>query len=471
MAKVALLIGVSKYAVGLAPLPAAVKDVVALERILKDSEMGDFDEVKILTNPEPQAMQYEVETLFSGRSKDDFVLLFFSGHGIKDDSNNLYFATRITKKSAKGDLIRSTAVPARFVHEVMNNSRAKRQVIILDCCYSGAFDPNLLSKDDGSVDLLGQLGAEGRVVLTSSSSTQYSFEQQGSDLSLYTRYLIEGIETGAGDLDEDGKISVRELHEYATSKVQETAPNMTPKLITLKDLGFDLVLAKAKVTDPKLRYRRQVARYNSRGIISSIGRTILDKLQIQLGLSSQIANAIETEVLYRDKERLENIQLYQDEFSKAINHEYPLSSHSLSELENLLDVLGLSHEDVVDEIKKKVISQSEYRQKMEAELQKRNQYRKIRSKISTIMGIIGVGVFGVFMFSIWGYYGRTINFTCVCQSPLGCDQFKLSGQIYYRWKKGERSPDIPYTTARKEFVQERVVELEKLGFVCPTELY
>ena len=95
----------------------------------------------------------------------------------------------------------------------------------------------------------GQLGSEGRVVLTSSSSTQYSFEQQGSDLSLYTRYLIEGIETGAGDRDEDGKISVRELHEYATSKVQETAPNMTPKLITLKDLGFDLVLAKAKVTD------------------------------------------------------------------------------------------------------------------------------------------------------------------------------------------------------------------------------
>jgi uncharacterized caspase-like protein len=81
MAKVALLIGVSEYAVGLNPLPAAVKDVVALERILKDSEMGDFDEVKILTNPEPQAMQYEVETLFSGRSKDDFVLLFFSGHG------------------------------------------------------------------------------------------------------------------------------------------------------------------------------------------------------------------------------------------------------------------------------------------------------------------------------------------------------------------------------------------------------
>ncbi|GBO52606.1 hypothetical protein APA_275 [Pseudanabaena sp. lw0831] len=361
MAKVALLIGVSEYEVGLNPLPAAVKDVVALERILKDSEMGDFDEVKILTNPEPQEMQYEVETLFSGRSKDDFVLLFFSGHGIKDDNNNLYFATRITKKSAKGDLIRSTAVPARFLHDVMNNSRAKRQAIILDCCFSGAFDPSLQSKDDGSVDLQGQLGAEGRVVLTSSSSTQYSFEQQGSDLSLYTRYLIEGIETGAGDLDEDGKISVRELHDYATSKVQETAPSMTPKLITLKDMGFDLVLAKAKVTDPKLRYRKTATRYASTGIIRPSARAVLNTLRQQLGLTIEDAAEIESEVLRPYQARLANLQQYRETLIAEAEHEYPLSEFACEDLNTLQQMLGLRDEDVLpiqQEVKAQFTQQS-----------------------------------------------------------------------------------------------------------------
>ena len=347
MAKVALLIGVSEYEVGLNPLPAAVKDVVALERILKDSEMGDFDEVKVLTNPEPQAMQFEVETLFSGRSKDDFVLLFFSGHGIKDDSNNLYFATRITKKSAKGDLIRSTAVPARFVHEVMNNSRAKRQAIILDCCFSGAFDPSLQSKDDGSVDLQGQLGAEGRVVLTSSSSTQYSFEQQGSDLSLYTRYLIEGIETGAGDHDEDGKISVRELHDYATSRVQETVPSMTPKLITLKDMGFDLVLAKAKVTDPKLRYRKAASKCANAGTIRPAGRAMLNTLRQQLELTIEDATVIENEVLRPYQERLANLQQYRETLIASAEHEYPLNQLDLEDLNTLQKMLGLEDKDVL----------------------------------------------------------------------------------------------------------------------------
>jgi len=374
MVKVALLIGVSEYEPGLNPLPAAVKDVAALQRIFQDSEMGDFDEVKALTNPDPQAMQYEIETLFSGRSRDDLVLLFFSGHGIKDDSNNLYFATRITRKNPKGDLIRSTAVPARFIHEVMNNSRAKRQAIILDCCFSGAFDPTLQTKDDGSVDLQGQLGAEGRVVLTSSSSTQYSFEQQGSELSLYTRYLVEGIETGAGDRDEDGKISVRELHDYATSRVQETAPNMTPKLITLKEMGFEIMLAKAKVTDPKLRYRKQVERCTSQGSISSIGRIILDKLQTQLSLSLEVTRGIEAEVLRPYQERLENLQRYRQAFSEAIEHEYPLSRYIQSELEDLREILGLRQEDV-NSFEQETLAQTAQRSEAEQGVYQRNLQR------------------------------------------------------------------------------------------------
>ncbi|MBW4644548.1 MAG: N-acetylmuramoyl-L-alanine amidase [Goleter apudmare HA4340-LM2] len=356
MAKVALLIGISEYEPGLNPLPAAVKDVEAIARVLNDPEMGAFDQVKPLTNPDPQLMQYEIETLFSECNKDDLVLLFFSGHGIRDNSGKLYFATSITRNNLKGELIRSTTVPASFVHEVMKNSRARRQVVILDCCFSGAFDPALQAKDDSFIDLQSQLGAEGRVVLASSSSTQYSFEQTGYHLSLYTRYLVEGIETGAGDQNEDGKISIRELHEYAASKVQETAPNMTPKLITIKDMGFDIVLAKAKITDPRLKYRRQVEKYSSRGKISSIGRTILDTLQYQLGISLEVAREIEQEVLRPYKKRLENLQRYQQAFASAIVYEYPLSSEAQSELNDLQTILGLRKEDT-EPIEQEVINQ------------------------------------------------------------------------------------------------------------------
>ena len=248
--KVALLIGVSEYESGFTPLPGAIKDVKAMQRVLQDSKIGGFDDVKILTNPDTQSMKIEIETFFCDLNKEDLLLLYFSGHGIKDDNGQLHFSTKTTdrnKNSTKNNkILTSTAVAASFVDYHINNSHSKRQVIILDCCFSGAFGPSLVTKDDGTVDLQSQLGAEGRVVLTSSSSTQYSFEQQGGDISVYTNYLVEGIETGAGDLDQDGKIAARELHQYACNKLEENGLSMKPKIIVLKDEGFDIIIAQTK---------------------------------------------------------------------------------------------------------------------------------------------------------------------------------------------------------------------------------
>ncbi len=345
MVKVALLIGVSEYQAGLNALPGAVKDIAAMQQVLQHREMGGFDEVKTLPNAEPQAMQEAIETLFSGLAKDDLALLFFSGHGIKDDRGRLYFATRVTRKSLKGDLIKSTAVPASFVHDIMSNSRCKRQVVILDCCFSGAFVEGMTAKDDGTVDVQAQLGAEGRAVLTSSTSTQYSFEQQDSDLSVYTRYIVEGIDTGAADLDNDGKISINELHEYARKKVQEAAPAMKPKIYAVEE-GFKIYLAQAPADEPKLKYRREVERCARRGEISEITRYTLATLRESLGLSSEQADAIESEVLQPYRERQRKLQQYEQALVQAIKRDKSLSDATREDLKYLQQILGLRDEDI-----------------------------------------------------------------------------------------------------------------------------
>jgi len=144
--KTALLIGVSEYPEGLNPLPSAKEDVEALKRILQHPEIGGFDNVSTLINPEPTLMQEAIETIFSERSKDELVLLYFSGHGIKNDEGKLYLGTSLTRKNSQGSLVKATAVPASFIHEAMRDSRAKRQVIIIESCFSGAFAEGLLVK-------------------------------------------------------------------------------------------------------------------------------------------------------------------------------------------------------------------------------------------------------------------------------------------------------------------------------------
>ncbi|HEY9643870.1 MAG TPA: caspase family protein, partial [Coleofasciculaceae cyanobacterium] len=345
--KVALLVGVGNYEhpTDIKPLISAPKDVVAMQRILLNPDMGGFAEAVPLIDPDPMQLQGAIESLYRDRTKDDLVLLFFSGHGIKDERGNLHFATRITQKTPKGELIRSTAVPARFVQEMMADCRSRRQVVILDCCFSRAFGADL-PKDDGAVDLRTQLGAEGRVVLASSSSAHYSFEQSGAELSIYTRYLVEGIETGAADLDNDGQVSVRELHDYATRKVQEAAPAMNPKIIVLKDAGFDIVFANAQVADPKLKYRKKAEGYFIEGKISPARRSMLDALRDRLGLSKPEAAEIEDLVLQPFRQRLQNLQHYQEAFTAELEQEYPLTQETLQVLQDLQKILGLREEDI-----------------------------------------------------------------------------------------------------------------------------
>ena len=138
MVKVALLIGVSQYEPGLTALPSAVRNVAAMQRVLQQAEMGGFEQVKMLSNPTPMAMQKAIETVFSGLTEDDLGLLFFSGHGLKDENGRLYFATRYTRKDTTGGLLRATAFPASFIQDIMDKSRCQQQVIVLDCGFARA---------------------------------------------------------------------------------------------------------------------------------------------------------------------------------------------------------------------------------------------------------------------------------------------------------------------------------------------
>ncbi|MGF2039420.1 MAG: caspase, EACC1-associated type [Nostoc sp. CmiVER01] len=349
MAKVALLIGVSEYEPGLNPLPSAVRDVEAVYEVLLHPEMGGFaaSDITLLKNPERQVVEMAIEMLFSSRHRDDLLLLYFSGHGIKDDRGRLYLATRNTSKTPQGELIRSTSVSASFIHDRMSESRSRRQVVILDSCFSGAFAEGMSAKDDGTIDIREQLGGEGRAVLTSSSSTQYSFEEQGQDLSIYTRFLVEGIKSGEADRDQDEFISIDELHEYASQKVRELQPAMKPEIYAIRE-GFKIRLAKVAPGDPRQRYRKEVARFIHRGEISLVGRRTLDYQRTRLGLEVTEAKAIEDQVLepYR-KQFGEKLQQYQQVFTELLKRDETITDSDRQDLQNLQQILGLRNEDTM----------------------------------------------------------------------------------------------------------------------------
>jgi len=362
--KIALLIGVSKYGEGIPPLSSALNDVEAMQRVLLNPSLGGFDQVECLPNPTDSEMRRAIQKLFKQAAKDDLVLLFFSGHGITNDDGHLYLTTRITAK----DDFEATAVDANFIQGQSNNCYARRQVLILDACYSGAIAQGWRTKSVG-VDLKKQLGAEGLVVLTSSSATQTSFEQEALPLSLYTQYLVEGIETGAADKDGDGKIHARELHDYAKAKVQAVKPKMTPVIILDKE-GYEILLAYAP-KNPEAEYRKLVEQYAQNGELSKLSYLILKPKRKTFKITDEKAEQIENEVLEPLRRRFANLESYKQVFVEVVEQKYPVDEHTRKILKDYQqDILGLRDEDVAPiELEITSAKKAEYRKQVQIQKQ------------------------------------------------------------------------------------------------------
>lgn len=234
----ALIIANDRYAdQGLKKLRAPAQDAAALERVLHDPQIGDFD-VEVVHNASADLMRRRIEGFFHDRKRADTLLLHFSCHGLKSESGELYFAASDTEPP----LLAATAVASQFVRGCMSGTRAGRSVLFLDCCYGGAFSRGSSSvRASGDVNVLESFAKDepvsgrGWAVITASDSMEYAFE--GNQLaenaaprpSVFTHAVVEGLETGEADLDADGKVSLDDLYEYVYQHVREQNPHQTPK--------------------------------------------------------------------------------------------------------------------------------------------------------------------------------------------------------------------------------------------------
>jgi outer membrane protein assembly factor BamB len=229
--RLALLIATYTYEdEGLRRLTAPAHDAEAFAAVLRDPDIAGFDEVTILVNEPQHRVGRVLGEFFRDRRHDDLTLLYFTGHGLKDDEGRLHLAMADTQR----DNLVFTSLGADRIDQAMRACMSRRQVLILDCCYSGAFPAaRLATKGDTDVHALDKFHGSGRTVLTASDATQYSFEGDrisgSAPQSVFTRHLVEGLREGTADLDGDGDITLDELYSYVHDRVVAELPRQRPK--------------------------------------------------------------------------------------------------------------------------------------------------------------------------------------------------------------------------------------------------
>ncbi len=219
--KLAVVVGCARFqSKAIKDLKYSENDARAVYAKLTDPAIGGYSEENtrlLLSNPY-QIVTTTIQDVLQDARPADTVLVYFAGHGLRDEQGELCIAATDTYI----EHLRYSSVRSDDIRHEIRNCRCKRICLILDCCFAGAFGSEgraVLTSEDVSAGV-DKLAGEGTVILTSSQSTEESREVGKLGHGLFTYHLLNGLDGGA-DADGDGLITPYELFKYISLKMDD----------------------------------------------------------------------------------------------------------------------------------------------------------------------------------------------------------------------------------------------------------
>ncbi|HFC00686.1 MAG TPA: hypothetical protein ENJ53_07765 [Phaeodactylibacter sp.] len=219
----ALIIGISAYT-HMPVLKYSDDDAYRMYAFLKSPEGGALQDSQIRMLIDEEATKKNIKEamvdIFMNAGEDDLVLMYYSGHGLKDCFLPIDF-DRYNNKFFHEE-----------VNEILRRSPAKYKLCIADACHSGGLamkgGPSDYEYSDEQLintyySKLSQSDA-GTALILSSKLEEISLESSGLRQGVFSHFLIRGLE-GEADRNKDKVVTVSELFEFISTNVKSYTSN------------------------------------------------------------------------------------------------------------------------------------------------------------------------------------------------------------------------------------------------------
>jgi len=256
-----VFIGVSRYHHAELNLHFADQDAVALHQFFTTQFQGKIpaDQFKALTNEAATRgnVLRAIKEVLRRAQPEDLVILSMAMHGLLDTTGqDLYFMTH----DADPNFPEDAGIGQDDILKQIGRSKARRIVLFLDACHTGAFGSSstllaLRSADTAGINrLLMAMGhtQDGIAVFSSSSAAERS--QEGEKFcgghGAFTCGLLTGLQ-GHADTNRNGLVELRELYDYTYRAVKtSTEGYQNPAIEGRYDNGLPLAYSAAGASAP-----------------------------------------------------------------------------------------------------------------------------------------------------------------------------------------------------------------------------
>lgn len=240
----AILIGNSHYpnAPDLPDLNCPGQDVDDLQALLTSSNYGLFapENITVLKNKTSNEITQALYQGIQDADKDDLILIYYSGHGKLDLTGHLHLTT-IDTDTLKLDI---TSLATHRIRQWLRTYPRNRVVIILDCCFAGNIKQDWITRSDEDALLSENLGGWGIYILAATSANTTAKEKTGDRNGLFTKYLLQGIESGEADSNRSGFITTGAIFDYVNRQIQSEGLQQ-PKKWSFDVSGEEINIAKS----------------------------------------------------------------------------------------------------------------------------------------------------------------------------------------------------------------------------------
>jgi hypothetical protein len=225
---------------GIEPLRFPQDDVRALSPILETEEFG-FNSIVPIIDKDNNDVLEQLEGVMSEMDFGDFLLIYYSGHGKINQQGKLF----LTARNTKAKRLNATGIKYSQIMDMIEAHQIDRVGIVLDCCYAGLAVTGLKGSPQEQVEAaLKDIGlGRGICVLSASGDTQTAAE--GETHGVFTKHLIDGLIDGSADFDNDGAISLTDVHKYIRAEFKKYKIPQDVKLTNVDKSG-DLILGTSR---------------------------------------------------------------------------------------------------------------------------------------------------------------------------------------------------------------------------------
>jgi formylglycine-generating enzyme required for sulfatase activity len=150
----------------------------------------------------------------------DRVLIFFAGHGVTKTAKGGKTMGYLVPVEGKETALAETALSMTTIRDLADALPAKHVQFVIDVCYGGIAGTQGRAVPPMTEGYLREITREkGRQLIAAGGPNQQALEGPEWGHSVFTYYLLEGLEKGLADLNEDGIIPASELYAYLDARV------------------------------------------------------------------------------------------------------------------------------------------------------------------------------------------------------------------------------------------------------------